>query len=182
MSRLGPWDPKTAEERLDRLESLAMIRQLPSRYALAFDSKNMASMAALFVPDVRVGREQTGRAALEAWYVGVGAKVGASVHFVGDHIINFDDADHARGVVYCHDELERPDGTWEMGKLQYWDTYVRVDGEWCFERRKFHRWYICDALTRPTVGAGIEIGPLSTHPLPASFGNLGDFWGTGASR
>ena len=38
MSRLGVWQPSNAEERLDRLESLADIRQLPVRYALAVDS------------------------------------------------------------------------------------------------------------------------------------------------
>ena len=32
--------------------------------------------------------------------------------------------------------------------LQYWDSYVRVEGEWCFQRRRFHRWYIVDALAR----------------------------------
>ena len=32
----------------------------------------------------------------------------ASVHMTANHVIDFDDADHARGIVYCHDELERP--------------------------------------------------------------------------
>lgn len=178
MTRLGPWNPQTTEERLDRLESLAMIGQLPSRYTLALDSKDLDAMVALFVPDVRVGREQRGREALKAWWANTLSKHGASVHFVGNHIISFDNADHARGVVYCHDELDRPDGTWEMGKLQYWDTYVRVDGEWCFERRKFLRWYICDALERPSVGAGIGADPLTTARLPQSFGELAAFWDT----
>jgi hypothetical protein len=31
-----------------------------------------------------------------------------SVHFVGNHIIDFANADHASGIVYCHDELEQP--------------------------------------------------------------------------
>ena len=76
---------------------------------------------------------------------------------------------------------QRPDGTWEMGKLQYWDTYVRVDGGWCFQRRRFLRWYICDALTRPSVGAGIGVDPLSTARLPESFGELAGFWDTAGS-
>ena len=33
----------------------------------------------------------------------------ASCHFVGNHVVDFDDADHAHGIVYCHDELEYPD-------------------------------------------------------------------------
>jgi len=179
MSRLGPWAPATIEERLDRLESLAMIRQLPSRYALAIDSRDLDALVALFVPDVRVGREERGRDALRQWFEVALSGHAASVHFVGEHIVSFDDADHARGVVYCRDELERLVGNeWHVGMLQYWDTYVRVDGEWCFERRRFHRWYIGDALTRPAVGLGVtERGDgLTTNLLPEGFAALGRFW------
>ena len=153
MSRLGPWEPATADERLDRLESLAEIQQLPVRYALALDSRDMDMMVSLFTPDVRVGREDRGRDALRAWFVKTLSEPKVSVHFVGNHVIDFDDADHARGIVYCHDELGRPNGGWDEGMLQYWDTYVRVDApegpEWCFDRRKFLRWYMVDALERP---------------------------------
>ncbi len=177
MTRLGPWNPQSPEERLDRLESLAMIRQLPSRYALAVDSKDAETLVALFVPDVQVGRDQHGREPLKQWFEAVFQQHGASVHFVGDHIVSFDDADHARGVVYCHDELDHGT-TWDKGKLQYWDTYVRVDAEWCFERRRFHRWYIGDALTRPAVGLGVEArgDALTTQLLPGAFENLDAFW------
>ena len=62
--------------------------------------------------------------------------------------------------------------------LQYWDTYVRVDGEWCFQRRRFHRWYIVDALTRPSHGAGVNEGGdgLTTHQLPEAFETWAGFW------
>ena len=55
MSRLGSWKPADTDARLDRLESLAEIRQLPYRYALAVDSRDMDALVGLFVPDVRVG-------------------------------------------------------------------------------------------------------------------------------
>ena len=79
--------------------------------------------------------------------------------------------------MYCHDELDHGT-TWDKGKLQYWDTYVRVDAEWCFERRRFHRWYIGDALTRPAVGLGVEArgDALTTQLLPGAFENLDAFW------
>ena len=62
--------------------------------------------------------------------------------------------------------------------LQYWDSYVRVDGEWCFQRRRFHRWYIVDALTRPSHGAGVDDGEsgLTTHQLPEAFPSWDRFW------
>src|SRR5207237_9722518 len=97
----------------------------------------------LCVPEVRVGTNETGRDALKRWFTRVLSRPRTSVHFVGNHIIDFDDAEHAHGIVYCRDELDHPEsGEWAVGLLQYWDTYVRVDGEWCFRRRKFHRWYI----------------------------------------
>ena len=179
MSRLGRWRPQDPAERLDRLESLASIRQLPVRYALALDSRDMDALVDLFVEDVRVGKEQHGRAALRAWYDAAMRQPKTSVHLVANHVVDFDDADHARGIVYCHDELERPDdGTWEIGKLQYWDSYVRVEGEWYFTRRRFLRWYLIDALQRPYAGAGVNDGsdPLRADVLPDAFPTWGAFW------
>jgi hypothetical protein len=179
MSRLGPWMPTTLEQRVDRMESLASIRQLAVRYALCLDSRDMEALVELFVPDVRVGKDATGRDALQAWFTETMRVPRTSVHLVANHIIDFDDADHARGIVYCHDELERPaSGLWEFGKLQYWDRYVRVDGVWCFQRRKFHRWYMVDALTRPSPGAGVgdAFDALTTAQLPEAFDTWHAFW------
>jgi ketosteroid isomerase-like protein len=161
------------------MESLASIQQLPARYALALDSRDMDALVDLFAPDVRVGKDETGRDALKTWFTAIMRLPRTSVHFIGNHVIDFDDADHARGVVYCHDELERPAaGEWELGKLQYWDRYIRVDGDWCFAARKFHRWYLVDALTRPTPGAGVNDGsdPLRAGLLPDAFPTWQSFW------
>src|SRR3954451_12791257 len=108
MSRLGPWEPTTVDERLDRLESLAAIRQLPYRYAVAVDSRDIEMLVDLFVPDVRVRKEASGREALKGWYTETLGKTKSSCHFVGNHVVDFDDADQGRGIVYCHDELEHP--------------------------------------------------------------------------
>jgi hypothetical protein len=178
-ARLGDWEPQGIEERLDRMESLAAIRQLAYRYGLCLDSRDMATMASLFVPDVQVGRDESGRAALQAWFAETMSAMHISIHLVANHIIDFDDADHARGIVYCRDELEYPaSGRWEIGVLQYWDRYVRVDGEWCFARRKFHRWYIDDALSRPSAGAGLVSNQqtLSTTQLPHAFTTWAQYW------
>jgi SnoaL-like domain len=188
MSRLGPWKPTSIDERLDRMESLAAIQQLPPRYAVALDSRDMDALVSLFVPDVRVGGAEVGRDALKRWFTHTMSQMRTSVHLVADHVVDFDDADHARGIVYCRDELEQPStGDWEIGVLQYWDSYVRVDGEWCFSRRKFLRWYIVDALTRPSHGAGVNTGTdaLSTHQLPEAYESWGRFWtaiGAGPGR
>jgi hypothetical protein len=172
---------------MDRLESLAAIRQLPHRYGLCLDSRNLDEMVGLFVPDVQVGRNEHGREALHRWFTESFRQFRTSIHFVGNHVVDFDDADHAHGIVYCHDEIDRAEGEWAQGMLQYWDTYRRVDGEWYFERRRFHRWYICDALTRPSHGAGTEgnTRTLTTHQLPEAFPTWGAFWdrvGAGADE
>jgi hypothetical protein len=179
MARLGPWNPTTIEERIDRIESLASIRQLAYRYAVALDSRNMDELVALFAPDVRVGRDETGRDALKRWFTELMSDPRVTVHFVGNHVVDFQDAGHATGIVYCHDELERPaTGRWEKGKLQYWDSYVRLDGEWFFHRRGFHRWYIVDALEQPAAGAGTGEGkdPLTTHLVPDAYPSWSAFW------
>ena len=67
-------------------------------------------------------------------------------------------------------------GLWQVGVLQYWDRYVRIDGEWFFERRKFHRYYIVDALERPRAGAGLDHDPLTTTQLPEAWPSWGAFW------
>jgi hypothetical protein len=164
-------------ERIARLEALEQIRQLASRYALALDSRNLDDMVALFVEDVQVGRDRVGREALKRWFVGALSDFRASIHFVGNHVIDLIDEDHARGVVYCRDELERKDA-WMVGMIQYWDDYERRDGLWYFRRRRLMRWYAVDALTRPQTGADITraSSPLRTGQLPDAWPSWQRFW------
>ena len=50
--------------RLDAIESRLAIGQLPIRYAMAVDARDVDAWVSLFVPDVRVGRDGVGRDAL----------------------------------------------------------------------------------------------------------------------
>ena len=178
MSRLGTWTPTTVDDRLDRMESHAAIRQLPYRYALALDSRTWTRSLTSSCPTCRSVGTLTGREALKGWFTNTMRRMRTSVHFIGNHIIDFDDADHAHGIVYCRDELEQTSTEeWEVGMLQYWDSYGG-EGEWCFQRRRFHRWYIVDALTRPSHGAGVGngAGALTTHQLPEAFPSWDRFW------
>ncbi len=181
--RLGDWQPATAEDRLDRMESYAAIQQLVSRYARALDARDMGSVAALFSPDVQVGSTARGRAALQAWMSDLMASMRTSVHLVANHVIDFHDADHASGVVYCRDELERPDtGEWAVGTIQYWDDYKRVDGEWFIDRRRLHRWYLVDWLERPSPGAGVnDFAMIRERQLPDAYPSWNEFWDTRAA-
>lgn len=142
--------------RIDRLEALDQIRQLPAKYALALDMRDMDAMVSLFPPDVRVGREAIGRAALRAYMDGaLRSPFTGTSHHIGGHVIEFDDPDHAHGVVYSKNEHETPvadgPGEWVIMQMMYLDDYVRQDGRWYFERRLPLYWYATD-LNKPPVG------------------------------
>ena len=97
------------EARIDRLESLDAIRQLPAKYALALDMRDMEAMVSLFPADVRVGKDASGRAALRAYMDRtLRSPFTGTSHHIGGHVIEFDDADHAHGVVYSKNEHETP--------------------------------------------------------------------------
>jgi SnoaL-like domain len=51
-------------DRLQRVEDILEIQQLPIKYAIAVDERDIDSWLELFVPDVNVGRHGVGREAL----------------------------------------------------------------------------------------------------------------------
>ena len=55
--------------------------------------------------------------------------------------IDLDDADHARGTVYCRAEIDDPDEGWIRQAIVYRDTYERRDGQWLFARRRHDLFY-----------------------------------------
>lgn len=161
--------------RLDRLESLAAIQQLPIRYAMAVDGRDIAGWAALFVPDVHCGRHGQGRAVLASL---IGPELRTfyrSIHQICGHQVDFDDDDHAHGVVYCRAEHEDGD-RWVVMAIAYFDTYARRDGEWLFVRRREKHWYAADWQERPSAPfTGWESHP-AKPTLPGDFAAWSDFW------
>jgi len=118
-----------------RLLAYQQIRNLAAGYAVALDARDLDSLVALFVPDVRVGRNTVGREALRGDFERQLRAIGVSFLNVGSHWIELLDADHARGVVYCKAELE--DGArWIHQAIQYHDRYERRAGHWYFVQRR----------------------------------------------
>lgn len=118
------------------------IRQLAHRYALSVDGKDLDGIAALFMEDVNNGRYGPGREGVKTFYDHVLRRFHCTVHLVANHVIDFDDDQHAHGVVYCraqHHVLE-PEH-WFDQALAYWDTYELVGDEWLFRRRNLKSWY-----------------------------------------
>ena len=145
------------EARIDRLESLDAIRQLVSKYALSLDMRDVDAHVNLFAPDIRVSRQASGRPALKTWLdTMMRDQFTGTSHHIGNHVIEFDDPDHAHGVVYSKNEHETPrqDGgaDWVIMQMMYWDNYERMDGVWYFRRRLPCYWYATD-LNAPPTGA-----------------------------
>ncbi len=133
---------------LERVVARDEIRQLAYRYAFATDRRDIATLVGLFVDDVQVGRERSGRDALRESFDEQLRGVGVTILFVGNHIIDFEDADHASGIVYCKAEIQDGD-RWIEQAIQYSDTYVRRAGSWYFVRRVHSLWYGMEMPTSP---------------------------------
>lgn len=160
--------------RLDRLESLEEIRQLAAKYSLALDMRDLNAMVGLFPEDVRVGNSRVGRAALRAWLdQTMRRQFTGTAHHIGNHIIEFEDPDHARGVVYSKNEHETPTD-WVIMQMMYIDDYERTAGRWLFRRRLPLYWYATD-LNKPPLGTNKMRWP-GVEPYEGGFHDLFPSW------
>ncbi|MGP0031496.1 MAG: nuclear transport factor 2 family protein [Acidimicrobiales bacterium] len=150
---------------LDRLLAYEEIRQLAARYAVAVDARDVDTLAALFVDDVRVGTAEHGRAALRHSFDASLRAIGVSILNVGTHVIDLVDEDHATVSVYCKAEIQ--DGRrWIHQAIVYEDRYERRAGRWQFVSRKHRLFY----------GAEVGVNPLGLPP--ANWPAHHDGWGT----
>ena len=170
------------EERLASVEAQLAIQQLPARYALAVDSRDVDALVQLFAVDVDCGRWGTGRDALKRYYASPKVLTGfyRSVHFICGQTIDLVDADHASGTVYCRAGHE-DQGHWVEMAICYFDRYVRSEGRWCFERRDEKHWYSTDWQERPhgpnfQNWPGKYDGPRHAPQLPHAWPSWGRYW------
>ena len=163
------------EQRIDRLESTDAIRQLVSRYGMLIDSRDVDSLLQLFVGDIKVTRTTSGHAALRKHLDDQFRQFTTSIHFVGNHTIDFIDDDHARGVVYSRVEHEYGE-QWIVMAIQYWDRYERRDGRWLFTTRRVNHWYAVDQLERPTGPVKNRWSVTGPNTLPDAFDTWHRYW------
>ena len=169
------------EARIDRLESLDSIRQLAAKYALSLDMRDLDAHVNLFAEDIRVSRDLTGRAHLKRWLDDtLRLQFTGTSHHIGGHVIEFDDPDHAVGVVYSKNEHETPSSSgndeWVIMQMLYWDQYERIDGCWYFRRRLPCYWYAVD-LNKPPLGDNKMRSP-DREPYQGAFHELWPSWQT----
>lgn len=161
-------------QRIERLESLDEIRQLVAKYSLSLDMRDLDAHVNLFAPDIRVSRELSGRANLKAWVDDtLRNQFTGTSHHVGNHIIEFDDPDHAVGVLYSKNEHECG-AEWVIMQMLYWDDYQRIDGRWYFRRRLPCYWYAAD-LNKPPIG-DMKMRWPGREPYEGAFHELFPSW------
>jgi hypothetical protein len=163
---------------IERLVAHDEIRMLASRYAVAVDGRDLDTLVSLFVPDVRVGRDQRGREALRASFVASLGAVGVTILQVGTHVIELDDDDdHARGVQYSAGQVQDGD-RWIHQAIVYTDTYERRDGHWLFVRRLHELFHGVEAWSNPLdqEPADWPRQPDGRGTAPASFPTWSAFW------
>lgn len=169
-----PWSPSSIEERFDRLESLDAIRQLVAKYCLALDMRDLDGLCGLFPEDVRVSRTQRGRRALKVWFdQTLREQFTGTAHVTGNHIIDFEEPNHARGLVYSRNEHETGD-EWIIMTMMYWDRYERIEGTWLIRRRLPLYWYATD-LNKPPIGANKMRWP-GREPYEGGYSSFWPSW------
>ena len=162
---------------LARLLARDEIRQLAHRYAVAVDARDLDALVALFCPDVRVGREASGREALRRDFERQLGAIGVSILFVGNHVIDFDDDERASGIVYCAAQIQNGE-RWIRQAIRYDDRYVLRDGAWLFARRKHLLWYGVEEPRNPLLQPPAEWPRSHTGrgTLPESLDTWQRFW------
>jgi hypothetical protein len=161
--------------RIDRIESQLAIQQLPIRYALAVDGRDLDAWLNLFVDDVDCGRHGRGRNALRGVIEPQLRTFYRSVHQICGHQITLLGPDQARGTVYCRAEHEVGD-QWLVMAIAYFDEYARRDGLWYFVRRQEKHWYSVDVLERPAPPFHRWPANGGAARLPRDFPTWLSFW------
>jgi hypothetical protein len=127
---------------VDRLESAEQIRQLVARYAVAYDALDVATLTAIWAPDVRDREMEVVNARL--------SPAARTFHLVAPPALTFDGDDLACGQAVLRAEAEVGEQWRVVGGL-YDDTYVRQDGTWYLGERVFTVSYSGDVLSHPTA-------------------------------
>jgi hypothetical protein len=164
-------------ERIDRIESFQEISQLPSRYALAIDSRDIEALTRLFADDVSWGRWGVGSNGARAYFGKALRDFYRSIHQICGQTVDLLDADTARGTTYCRAEHEDGEG-WFVMAICYEDTYAHRASGWQFTARKERHWYMNDILQRPDPRRPDD-WPAKAHlhaTLPQAFGTWSQFW------
>ena len=89
--------------------------------------RDLDALAGLFPEDVEVGKSAGARRCARGSIDTLRVQFTGTSHHVGNHVIEFEDADRARGVVYSKNEHETG-AEWVIMQMMYVDDYERRNG------------------------------------------------------
>ena len=146
MAKRSKEDPMSAQEleKLVReLKDREMIKELTHQYAHYVRQHDVEGVVNLFAEEGAVELGATvvqGRAALRQFYAETLSKLGTPYDFLHNHVIRLQ-GERATGI--CSVEVRGvQDGKSVIGAGHYDDEYVRVGGEWKFQRRNITLYYL----------------------------------------
>ena len=119
------------------------LRQLAERYVDAVNRFDSDAWAATWAPDGEwhLAEVFTGRENIVARWNAVMASIPNVYMHVYSGVIDTVDGDTASGRWYMGEFLNLPGGTRSMNSICYYDTYVRIGGEWHIKTRRFSALY-----------------------------------------
>ena len=159
---------------LSRLIALDQIRDLARRYAVYLDARDIDNLVSLYPERIREVVRGQFEESLRS--------VGITFLHVGNHVVDFQDDEHATGIVYCRGEIQ--DGgidskRWIIHTIQYHDEYVRGEDRWVFKRRRHLLVYGADLGVNPTslASANWPASQTGMGSVPHDLDTWKHFWG-----
>jgi hypothetical protein len=126
---------------IDRLEAIEAIQQLPLRYSVAIEHRDVDAMVALFSPNARFGPYGIGESGLRALMDNSMATSILAVVLVANHLVELDENNQAHGEVWARCYAQNDPGEFTEQLIKYEDTYEQVEGRWLFLRRRHRLWF-----------------------------------------
>lgn len=164
------------EQRIQRIEDRIAINDLVVQYATLLDDARWDSLGELFAVDGIFGSPHSttqGRSAVIENFKVKHAPFTWTWHDPHGVTVEFDDDDHARGVVIGYAELGNAEYTVSTS-VRYLDDYVREDGRWRFARRNVLSVY--GASVADIVDGGLGNAERKRWPQrPAGVAELPDY-------
>ncbi|WP_205683938.1 nuclear transport factor 2 family protein [Cryobacterium aureum] len=135
------------ESRIRRLEDRGEIHDLAVRYFLASDFDDYDAIAASFAETSSFAaggfEGAAGGAGIASMIKGARTAFGTTIHTPHYVLIDFQDEDHATGLVGAHLEIA-VGGTSVFGAVRYEDEYLRENDRWVFAKRNMRTIHVGD--------------------------------------